>query len=128
MMGPSTWVRQNLFSSLANTVLTVLALYLLYLLLPPLIQWALVNADWSGETHQDCTGSGACWVFIKVRLAQFLYGFYPEAERWRVNVVFVLWAGFVGFVAFPRGQRAWIVAFLLVVLPIATVVLLLGGI
>jgi general L-amino acid transport system permease protein len=29
-------------------------------------------------------------VFVKVRLSQFLYGFYPEAERWRVDLTLLL--------------------------------------
>ena len=33
---------------------------------------------------------GACWVFIRVRFAQFVYGFYPEDQRWRVNLVWVI--------------------------------------
>jgi general L-amino acid transport system permease protein len=33
---------------------------------------------------------GACWPFIQAKLPQFIYGFYPEPERWRVNLVFVV--------------------------------------
>ncbi len=55
--------------------------YLLYLILPPLIEWALIKADWSGTKSEDCTKAGACWVFIRVRFDQFIYGFYPVAEQ-----------------------------------------------
>ena len=37
-------------------------------------------------------GEGACWAFIKDRVALFTYGFYPPELRWRVNISFVLLA------------------------------------
>ena len=87
------WLRQNLFSSWMNTVLTLAAIYALYKILPPFLSWAFFNADWSGKTYQDCTSEGACWAMIRVRFGQFMYGFYPEAERWRVNLGFFLFFG-----------------------------------
>ena len=33
---------------------------------------------------------GACWPYIQAKFTQFIYGFYPEAERWRVNLTFIL--------------------------------------
>ncbi len=84
------WLRENLFSSPLNTGLTLMAAYLLYLWLPPLFSWLFLDANWRGESRADCTGAGACWVFVKARFGQFLYGFYPEEERWRVNTAFLL--------------------------------------
>ncbi|MBK5970970.1 MULTISPECIES: amino acid ABC transporter permease [Thiorhodovibrio] len=86
------WVRRNLFSTPFNSALTLLILYGLYLALPPLINWAIINADWIGASREDCTSGGACWVFIGMRLNQFLYGFYPAEEQWRVNLGFSLLA------------------------------------
>ncbi|MGL4205937.1 MAG: amino acid ABC transporter permease, partial [Aeromonadaceae bacterium] len=86
------WCRANLFSSPLNSALT---LGLLYLLLPPLwqlLQWAFIRADWMGADRTACTSGGACWVFINVRFSQFIYGFYPDAERWRVDLMFALCA------------------------------------
>ena len=59
------WLRQNLFSSPLNTVLTFLCLYLIYKSVPPIIQWAVLDADIAGTTRQECTSGGACWIFIK---------------------------------------------------------------
>ena len=50
----------------------------------------IFSADFAGESRADCSGEGACWVFVKARLGQFLYGFYPEGERWRVDLAFAL--------------------------------------
>lgn len=109
------WSRRNLFSSPLNALLTALGLGLLLLVVPPLLDWALFAADFRGDSRQDCRGEGACWVFVKVQLPQFLYGFYPEAERWRVN----LGVGLLGLFALPlllrrlRGRLSvWVALFL----------------
>jgi general L-amino acid transport system permease protein len=89
-VGPIGWLRANLFSSWLNSLLTLVALYLIWITIPPVIKWALIDADWSGTTRADCSGEGACWVFIKVRFAQFMYGFYPPELRWRVDLTVIL--------------------------------------
>jgi general L-amino acid transport system permease protein len=127
-VGVPGWLRRNLFSSPLNSALTLVALYLLYIAVPPLIQWAFLNADWVGATRDDCAGEGACWVFVRVRFDQFMYGFYPEAERWRVNAAFLLLivAAIPLFVrAFPK--KLWIGAFLLLVYPVIAFYLFTGG-
>ena len=47
------WARQNLFSSPLNTLLTALGLWLLWLVLPPVIQWLWLQADFSGSSRAD---------------------------------------------------------------------------
>jgi general L-amino acid transport system permease protein len=84
--GALGWLRRNLFSTPLNGALTLLVVYGLYLAVPPLVQWAVIDADWVGTSREDCTSGGACWVFVAARLNQFLYGFYPPAEQWRVNL------------------------------------------
>jgi general L-amino acid transport system permease protein len=65
---------------------------------PSMFRWAILDANWLGDSREICDAaasggvSGACWVFIKVRMDVFLYGFYPAAERWRVNLIFVVLA------------------------------------
>ena len=44
--GPLAWLRANLFNSVSNTILTLLALYLLAVTIPPVIRWAFVDAIW----------------------------------------------------------------------------------
>jgi len=87
-VGVIGWLRRNLFSTWPYTVLTLAALYLLWLVLPPVISWAVLDANWRGTTRADCTADGACWVFVSARFNQFIYGFYPEAQQWRVNLVY----------------------------------------
>lgn len=84
------WVRGNLFSSWPNAVLTGLGLYVLWLIVPPVLQWAVFDADWLGADREDCRREGACWVFVQVRFGQFMYGFYPVEWRWRVDAAALL--------------------------------------
>ncbi len=81
-----TWARQNLFSSCGNALTTVVIAVGLVWALVPLIDWAVLSADWMGTERTDCSKGGACWVYITQRFDQFMYGFYPEAERWRVDI------------------------------------------
>lgn len=127
-VAPLLWLRRNLFGSPLDAALTLLILYGLWLVLVPLVEWAFVHAHWSGTRREDCVGGGACWVFVRARLGQFLYGFYPEAERWRVDLAVALTAvgGIPLFVARLR-HRGCIAALALPVSFAAAYVLFVGG-
>ncbi|SQA99126.1 Inner membrane amino-acid ABC transporter permease protein yhdY [Cedecea neteri] len=73
------WMRKNLFSSWLNTLLTLLCFGLMWVLIPPLLDWALFQANWIGETRADCTKGGACWVFIHERFGSSCMGFTPTS-------------------------------------------------
>jgi len=123
------WMRANLFSSVLNTALTLLAAWALYLILPPVLRWAFLDATWTGATRADCDAGGACWVFVGARFWQFVYGFYPEVERWRVNLAFALLvAAFVPFFVKRFGAKLPYAAGLVVVYPIVAFILFYGGI
>ena len=38
--------------------------------------------------------AGACWLYIKVWLNFFTYGFYPDELQWRVNLTFLIFRDF----------------------------------
>lgn len=123
------WVRQNLVSTPANTVFTLIGLYLISQFLPPLLDWAIFSADFLGSDGSACENDGACWVFVKERITLFIYGFYPSAEYWRMNVVFLLLAiTFVPqfFDAFPYKKEFGI--FSLTGLPLISFYLISGDI
>lgn len=94
--GFSGWLRKNLFPTPGNALLTFLCIAILIVTLLPLIRWSLINATWLGDSRGVCDqaaaggSAGACWVFVKVRLGVFMYGFYPLAERWRVNFTLIV--------------------------------------
>jgi general L-amino acid transport system permease protein len=127
-VGLLAWFRQNLFSSPFNTILTLFCLWLLYQTVPPLVNWAILDANFAGTSREDCVGGGACWVFVKARFGQFIYGFYPVSERWRVNTAFVILVLGLSPLFLPRVRhKIAIAAALLVVYPVVAYYLFHGG-
>jgi len=127
------WLRANVFSSVLNVVLTLLSLGLIALVVPPLLDFMIIDATWTGNDREACLASaerpvaGACWPFIWERLAYFTYGFYPVAQRWRVDVFFVLLAVGIVWLLAPRAKaRLWGALYFFVVMPLLSYILLLG--
>jgi general L-amino acid transport system permease protein len=138
--GAIGWLRHNLFSSWVNAILTLLALYILYLIVPPFVSWAILDATWQVPPlgpeeaarptgFADCrANAGACWIFIGARLPQFVYGFYPVEERWRVDIVFVLMAvSIFGLLAERIKFKKQLAIFFFAIFPILAFWLLYGG-
>ena len=229
--GPLAWLRRNFFSSIRDAVLTVLSLAMLYLIVPGLIDWAFVTANFdfglsttrlftltvvdgatgsasppqalatsqfdlalSGEvvpgnkpgaivaevqllnlpagrqvgmtlsdtrfeirngqlllrpgvaidptieptvalaiaanaaSRGDCVKPGACWTMVINRVGQFMYGFYPSEQRWRVDlafIIFVVTAAGLLTEGVP-GKRYW-AFFMFVVFPLVAFEFLVGG-
>ncbi len=94
--GALGWVRSNLLSSPLNVALTLLSVWLLWTILPPSIHWLFTGAIWTAVDRKECWAlmdaprDGACWAFIRGSFELFVYGWYPEPERWRVNLTFIL--------------------------------------
>jgi general L-amino acid transport system permease protein len=107
--GAIEWLRVNLFGGVLNTILTLIALYLLAVTIPPFIEWAFIDAVWSAPNGQSCRGPGgeevgACWAFIGEKLRFILFGRYPYQEQWRPLVVVVI---FVAMIAASCDRRVW---------------------
>jgi general L-amino acid transport system permease protein len=90
--GAVKWLRENLFSSPFNAVLTLLGLWVVYALIQSALPW-LMNSVWNADSLKECReivwasagpdATGACWALIKDRWHQFLFGFYPADSYWR---------------------------------------------
>jgi general L-amino acid transport system permease protein len=102
--GPLAWLRANLFNSIPNTILTLAALYLLAVTIPPVIRWALIDAVWHGETGRACHTGGACWAFIAEKGRFILFGRYPYAEHWRPLFTVVI---FIAMILASCDRRLW---------------------
>lgn len=125
---PVQWVRNNLFNTWYNSVLTVAVAYLLVTSAAPLLNWLFLNATFSGESPSDCAGDGACWLFINQRLNFFIYGFYPEELQWRINLMFGLLAlSFIPQFIERFPARRWLGIFGMTGLPILGYILIPGG-
>jgi general L-amino acid transport system permease protein len=129
-IGVFGWLRRNLFSSWGNALLTVVALYIMWRLVDGIVSWGIVNAVWSGDSGDACKaeGSGACWVFIKAKLSQFVYGRYPDEERWRVDLVFAMAiAGLVPLMVPQIPGKALSTGFTFFIFPVIAFWLLTGS-
>jgi len=123
------WLRHNLFSSVTNTLLTLLVIAFLCWVIPPLFNWAVGDATIRGSTRADCTGDGACWVFIKQRLHTFFWGHYPANQLWRLAAAVGLMIAFAAPVMRERTRHRGLFVFLLLtVFPLLSGILLVGGI
>jgi len=127
--GAVAWLRANLFSSPLNIALTVLSLWFLAMVVPPLVDWAILDAAWRGTRIEDCPNrEAACWVFIGARWPTLIYGSYPAPERWRIDLVFALGALGVTWLMLPRTPaKGRIGLAMLTLYPLLTFGLLLGG-
>ncbi len=90
MSGAVGWMRNNLFSSLPNTLATLISLLVLYWIGKGILTWAFLDADFVGQSARDCNSDGACWALVTTRWQQFMFGFYPTAELWRPILAFAL--------------------------------------
>ncbi len=126
-VGAYGWLREKLLSSPLNIFLTVASFYLLYLLIPPLVMWIFIHADWVGDTREACSREGACWVFIEVWFKQLMYGRYPVDELWRINTAYVLVVGAMIPLFIPGFRyKGWIAVFLLFIYPLIALYLFVG--
>jgi general L-amino acid transport system permease protein len=106
--GAIGFVRTRLLNSPTNMLLTVVSVLVLWFIVVPAIKFLLVDAVWSGDDRTACLAGnaghpvGACWPFVQAKFSQFVYGFYPEPERWRVNLTFALGAMLLLPLLIPR--------------------------
>lgn len=98
-VGPVRWLRDHLFSSWLNTVLTLLSVAALWWLAVHVLPW-FAHGVWNAKSLNECReiikaahgegASGGCFAVIHERWQQFLFGFYPNDQYWRPTLAFVL--------------------------------------
>ena len=102
------FIRTRLLNSPTNILLTIVGILLVWYTVVPAFRFMLVDAVWHGTDRNACLEQnaghpvGACWPYIGAKLDQFIYGFYPVEERWRVNLTFVLAAVLLVPMLIPR--------------------------
>ena len=72
-----------------NAILSLLIIFVVIKSLPPILSWFVIDASFAGDSKDVCSGSGACWTYIKVWMRRFMYGMYPNGEQWRINLSFI---------------------------------------
>jgi general L-amino acid transport system permease protein len=106
--GPVTWIKENLFSSIFNSILTILLFPAILYLLYQVINWVLVGANWKAVAQFPLL---------------FAVGQYPRDQIWRVGVIssglmFMLgiswgrWGGLLRSIALAIGSFLLLIAIL----------------
>ncbi|WP_323772340.1 amino acid ABC transporter permease [Antarctobacter sp.] len=142
-IGLRGWLWRNIFASMADysspgkamvsvfmTLITVFTAYALIWMSWTLLNFAVFSATFSdpaGIKREACIeNAGACWPFVQAKWYQFMYGFYPREEVWRVNICFAMLAIGVAWLIFPLPHRSKVAIFMLTGFPILCYVLLNG--
>jgi general L-amino acid transport system permease protein len=102
------------FGTPLNAAITLACLGILLWLVPPLVDWLVISATFSGTAAECRANGGACWAFIAEKFWFSVFGLYPFEERWRPGTVLVLFAAMVALSTIRTFWRkelvlAWIV-------------------
>ena len=126
--GPAAWVRENLFSTTRDSVLTIIfgvvVVFALYKLLP----WLVFNAVWQADSIRECreiNRDGACFAVVTSRFEQLVFGFYPSELYWRPILAFLLM--FVAFAPLLHDNLPRKLLWFTAVYPLVAYWLLWGG-
>jgi general L-amino acid transport system permease protein len=133
--GALAWTRARLFDGVLNTILTVVSAIVIVAVVWPTVRFLFIDAVWTGTDRVDCLPEtvgrpvGACWPFIQAKFGQFMFGFYPADERWRVNLTYVLGVILLVPLLIPRLPHKGLNAILFFgVFPIVGFFLLVGDV
>ncbi|GAA5232841.1 amino acid ABC transporter permease [Verticiella sediminum] len=125
---PWQWAKESLLASPLSILLTVLSVWLLVMAIPAVLDWALLSANFTAETAQECRATtGACWAFIREKHRLILFGLYPYDEQWRPLLVVFILTGTLIVSAIPRFWNRSL-ALIWIVSLTATGVLMWGGV
>ncbi len=132
--GIVAWAREHLFSSVINSILTILLTALVAYSIFNILNWGIFQADFFGSSREDCRNpdgtahAGACWVYVGSKLHQFMFGLYPTEEYWRPILSFILFAlGIAALVIKSIPYKKYTAIFMLVILPVIVYFLMAGG-
>ncbi|NND42524.1 MAG: amino acid ABC transporter permease [Silicimonas sp.] len=114
-VGVQGWLRQNLFSSVSNTILTIVSGFLIFLVLSNMLPWIFLGV-WNAESLTECRQifrerygddtEYACWAVVKHRWHQIIFGYYAPAQYWRPILGFILICASLAPILYP-GLPRW---------------------
>lgn len=93
--GPVAWIRTNLFSGIFNSILTLIAFYLVIRFFMSVFPW-FTNGIWDAASIRECRdqlagATGGCFAVLVDRWDHLIFGFtYPPEGYWRIVLAFVL--------------------------------------
>ena len=152
-VGIRKWIWDNLLSSMSNfsspgaavvsvlmIILTLTSAFIIYWVIVTVFKFAVADAIWTGDDASFCRHTnnrgkvpegvpiGACWAYIRAYFGQLMNGFYPDPERWRVYLTYIIGAALLIPLAIPKVPYKGINSILAIfVFPVIAVILLSGG-
>jgi general L-amino acid transport system permease protein len=104
--GPLYWVRQNLFGSIRDSIISIVLIAIIAYVGYGFLNWTLFSATWAGNDVSSCTANsgGFCWPYIREKYRFILFGTYPYAEQWRPTLMMIIT---VSMLAASCDRRLW---------------------
>ncbi|MBX9816522.1 MAG: amino acid ABC transporter permease [Burkholderiaceae bacterium] len=122
--GLVAWIRSNLFGDWKTTVGTLLVAAVLLKVLPPFLQWAILNAVWTAQFELcNAEGAGACWGVVSEKFRIIIFGRYPFEEQWRPLISTVLLCALLAGSCMRSFWKAWLLPLWIAVLAFFFVVM-----
>lgn len=103
-VGVLGWTKKNLFDGPWNTALTLLILFFLWKVIPPLINWFFIESRWASTSAECYAADGACWSIITYNIRFIIFGLFPPHLQWRPLTAMLLLAGMLFY---SRDRRHW---------------------
>mgnify|MGYP000184389690 CR=1 FL=1 len=122
--GLVAWIRQNLFSDLFTSLLTLVVGGALLYVVPQFLSWAVFRATWLPD-FEACkvAEAGACWGVVAEKFRLILLGRYPFEEHWRPVVATVLMMGLLGASCSRAFWKPWLAGLWAMVLAVSFVLM-----
>ncbi len=121
------WVRGNLFADWRSSLVTLAIVALAVYALPPLFDWAVLNAVLvtRPEACQAARGTGACWAVVIEKFRFIIFGRYPFEQQWRPELATILLVALLVVSCIRVFWKPWLVLLWIAVVP--AFFLLMGG-
>ena len=103
-VGVIGWLRSNLFNGVFNSILTVVTVFILWRIVPPLFRWAFIDSVWFASGKVCREAAGACWSIITTNYRFIIFGFYPYELQWRPFVAMMILFCLLGY---SRNRDHW---------------------
>ncbi len=118
-------LNKNINTDTFNAVLTLLIVFAIIKSFPQFLSWFIIDATITGETKDACTGTGACWTYIKIWFNRFIYGMYPNELQWRINISFIalIALAFVGLLPSEKIKK-FLTLYYVIIYPIIAFILI----
>jgi len=103
-VGVIGWIKTNLFNNWFNSVLTVVTIFFLLKIVPPLIRWAFIDSVWNAPSQACRHATGACWSIIPHNYRFIIFGFFPYNLQWRPLLAMIM---LFALLFFSQNRKHW---------------------